>query len=290
MQSVNKDFAYAMKPSLWASEVLEFAADPWQKDVLDSISKKVLLNCSRQVGKSSVSSILALHTAIFQPGSMILMVSPSLRQSSELFRKFLGYLELLPDMPARNEDTKLSLKLDNGSRVVSLPGSEGTIRGYSSVSLLLIDEAARVMDDLYFAVKPMLAISRGRMLALSSPFGKRGWFFREWSEGESWQKHEFRATDCPRISPEFLEGERRSMPASWFAAEYMCEFGETEDQLFSFDLVQSMLEHDDAPAFGYGRRADPADPYSILEHAGEDESESESENRRPQYGGERYVS
>ena len=166
-----EDIAYKLSPALWAREALGFEPDPWQASVLDSNAKKVMLCCSRQSGKSSVSAISALHQAVFMPGSLVLMVSPSLRQSSELFRKFLSYLELLPDMPVRNENTKLSIMLDNNSRVVSLPGSEGTIRGYSSVSLLLIDEAARVVDDLYFAVKPMLAISRGRMLALSSPFG-----------------------------------------------------------------------------------------------------------------------
>jgi hypothetical protein len=241
---------YKKKQSLWASECLEFKADPWQAEVLDGTAKKTLLCCSRQSGKSSVSSILALHTALFQPGSLVLMVSPSLRQSSELFRKFLDCLDLLPDMPARNEDTKLSIKLENGSRVVSLPGSEGTIRGYSSVDLLIIDEAARVGDDLYFAVKPMLAVSQGRLLALSTPFGKRGWFFNEFSEGIGWQKHSIKATDCPRISKEFLEEERRSMPAAWFNAEYMCEFTEAVDSVFSYDLVMGMISEDIEPLFG----------------------------------------
>jgi hypothetical protein len=241
---------YTKKPSLWASECLGFKADPWQAEVLDSTAKKTLLCCSRQSGKSSVSSILALHTALFRPGSLVLMVSPSLRQSSELFRKFLDCLDILPNLPARNEDTKLSIKLENSSRVVSLPGSEGTIRGYSAVDLLIIDEAARVVDDLYFAVKPMLAVSRGRSLALSSPFGKRGWFFNEFSEGVGWQKHSIKATDCPRISKEFLDEERRSMPAAWFNAEYMCEFTEAVDSVFSYDLVMGMISEDVEPLFG----------------------------------------
>jgi hypothetical protein len=247
MLSVNDDLAYALKPSLWASEALGFNADPWQAQVLDdSTAKKILLNCSRQSGKSSVSSLLALHTAIFQPGSLVLMVSPSLRQSSELFRKFLSYLDSLEVLPsiARAEDTKLSLKLDNQSRVVSLPGSEGTIRGYSAVTLLIIDEGARVVDDLYFAVRPMLAVSRGRLLALSTPFGKRGWYFREWSEGEGWQKHTIPATDCPRILPEFLEEERRSMPRAVFQSEYMCEFAETIDSVFGYDDVMAAIDND----------------------------------------------
>ena len=238
---------YAKKPSLWASECLGFKADPWQVEVLNSTAKKVLLCCSRQSGKSSVSSIAALHTAIFQPGSLVLMLSPSLRQSSELFRKFLDYLDLLPDMPARDEDTKLSIKLDNNSRVVSLPGSEGTIRGYSSVELLLIDEAARVPEDTYYAVKPMLAVSGGRLLALSTPFGKIGWFFNEFSEGVGWQKHTIKATDCPRISAEFLEEERRSMPAAWFNAEYMCNFSDAIDNVFTYDQIMGAVAEDVEP-------------------------------------------
>jgi len=244
---LNRDLAHALKPSLWASECLGFKADPWQAEVLDSAGKKVLLCCSRQSGKSSVSSIAALHTALFRPGALVLMVSPSLRQSSELFRKFLDYLALLPDMPARDEDTKLSIKLDNNSRVVSLPGSEGTIRGYSSVELLLVDEAARVPEDTYYAVKPMLAVSRGRMLALSTPFGKRGWFFKEFSGGEGWQRHSIKATDCPRISPEFLEEERRSMPNAIFQAEYMCDFSEALDNVFTYEQVSGAVSDEVEP-------------------------------------------
>jgi hypothetical protein len=245
---LDRDLAHALSPSLWTSDALGFKPDPWQAEVLDSAAKKILLCCSRQSGKSSVSAILALHTALFQPGSLALMVSPSLRQSSELFRKFLGYLEILEAMPARNEDTRLSIKLDNGSRVVSLPGSEGTIRGYSAVNLLIVDEAARVADDLYFAVKPMLAVSRGRLLALSTPFGKRGWYFHEWSDGGmGWQKHTIKATECPRISSEFLEEERRSMPAACFASEYMCAFTEPIDSVFGYDEVMGAISSDIEP-------------------------------------------
>jgi hypothetical protein len=247
MRSMYNDLAYALQPSLWTKEVLGIHPDPWQAEVLDGSAKRTLLCCSRQSGKSSVSSILSLHTALFRPGSLTLMVSPSLRQSSELFRKFLSYMEILEPRPAREEDTKLSLRLDNGSRVVSLPGSEGTIRGYSSVTLMVIDEAARVEDDLYFAVKPMLAVSNGRMMALSTPFGKRGWFFKEWEDGLSWARHRITALECPRISKEFLDEERRSMPRAWFNAEYMCEFTEATDAVFTYDQIQASISDEVEP-------------------------------------------
>lgn len=82
-------------------------------------------------------------------------------------------------MPAKAENA-LQPELLNGARLVSLPGEEATVRGFSGVSLLLIDETARVADPLYFAVRPMLAVSQGRRVALSTPFGKRGWFSEEW--------------------------------------------------------------------------------------------------------------
>jgi hypothetical protein len=233
--------AYALKPSLWASEALGFNADPWQIEVLDSTAKKVLLNCSRQSGKSSVSAILSLHVALFCPGSLVLMVSHSLRQSGELFRKFLDFMAVLDNAPARIEDTKLSLKLDNGSRVVSLPDSESTTRGYSAVNLLIIDEAARVQDNLYYALKPMLAVSQGRLLTLSTPWGKRGWWFEEWSKGEGWQKYEIPATKCPRIPRDFLESERQSMPRAMFESEYLCQFTQSEDSCFNYDDIAAAI-------------------------------------------------
>ncbi len=244
---ISDDLIYALKPSIWASEALGFYSDSWQAEVLDSSAKKIILCCSRQSGKSSISSILALHTALFQPGALVLMVSPSLRQSSELFKKFSGYLDHLDQKPARIEDTKLSLRLENSSRVVSLPSSEITIRGFSAVTLLIVDEGARVHDDLYYSVRPMLAVSRGRLLALSTPFGKRGWFFNEWSEGTGWQKHAVTAFECPRISKEFLEEERRSMPAAWFDAEYMCEFTESIDNVFSYEQIMAAVSEDVEP-------------------------------------------
>ena len=133
---------------------------------------------------------------------------------------------------------------------MSLPGQESTIRGYAGVSLLIVDEAARVADDLYFSIRPMLAVSQGRLIALSTPFGKRGWFYREWVEGQGWERHKITATDCPRISPEFLEEERRSMPAAWFAAEYMCEFTEAVDNVFSFDQIAAAVTDEVEPLFG----------------------------------------
>jgi hypothetical protein len=122
-----------------------------------------------------------------------------------------------------------------------LPGSEATIRGYSGVTLLVIDEAARVEDALYHSVRPMLATSQGSLVALSTPFGRRGWWFEAWTGREEWQRVEVPASMCPRISPEFLAEEQAALGPWWYGQEYCCQFSETVDQLFSHDVVMQAI-------------------------------------------------
>jgi len=198
----------------------------------------VLLNCCRQSGKSTMAAVLALHRALYRPGSLILCLAPALRQSQELFQKIAGFYRDLGRPVAPQGERRLSLELENGSRIVTLPGTERTVRGFSGVDLLLLDEAARVEDALFYAVRPMLAVSGGALMMLSTPYGKRGVFHEEWTSGEGWERYEVPASKCPRIPASFLEAERRSMPEWWFAQEYGCEFRETEDQLFSHAMIE----------------------------------------------------
>src|ERR1700733_2972643 len=85
--------------------------DPWQRQLLFAPERQILLNCSRQSGKSRTVAALAVHTAVFQPGSLTLLLSPSLRQSVELFRKVLdGYRAIgRPVATAAANQTRLEL-------------------------------------------------------------------------------------------------------------------------------------------------------------------------------------
>ncbi len=228
-----------------------FTLDDWQRDVLTSTAHQIILLVTRQGGKSTVSSIRALHRALYTPGSLVLLLAPSYRQSKELFRKVKDALAVLPFPAPLASESALEVEFTNLSRVVALPGKEATIRGFSGVSLLIVDEASRVADDLYQAVRPMLAVSGGDIVLLSTPFGKRGFFFHEWAEGGvAWHRTKVTAYDCPRIPREWLEQERRSIGDWWFRQEYMCEFVETIDQVFSYDDIQRALDDSVTPLFG----------------------------------------
>lgn len=247
MPSVANDLIYSLDPVTWAKEVLGFHPDPWQADLLRSRSRKIILNCSRQSGKSTTCAALGLHESIYRRPSFGLIIAPSQDQSGELmmkFDEFRGAVELPSDY--LSNDTKLAVKFANGNRFVARPGSEKTARSFSAVTLLLEDEAARVLDDLYNAVRPMLAVSNGRHVIMSTPFGKRGHFFKIWDkERDLWESYEILAEMCPRITPEFLEEELRTNP--WFEQEYHCKFMETMDQVFSDFTINKMFDSDVKP-------------------------------------------
>jgi hypothetical protein len=249
MASLAQDLKLALDRVAFA-RALGLEPDTWQEDLLRSTSDRVLLNCCRQSGKSTMAGLIALHQALYHPGSLILCLAPALRQSQELFAKVLGfYRDLDRPIPAQAE-RKLSLELENNSRIVTLPGSDKTIRGFSGVSLLIVDEASRVADELYFAVRPMLAVSGGALMMLTTPHGKRGVFYEEWTGGAGWNRYEVPAEECPRISPEFLEEEQDALPSWVYRQEYECSFEETEDQVFTTEMVERAVTSEVTPLFG----------------------------------------
>jgi hypothetical protein len=261
--------------------------DPWQVSVATTPGDQLLL-CHRQAGKSTIVAALALADALAHPQALVLLVSRSMRQSQELQRKVRHFYNLTHPL-ALLKDTEHGIELSNHSRILSLPASEETIVGFSAVTRLILDEAARIPDGTYYALRPMLAMSSGSLLALSSPFGKRGWFWEAYDEhaeetptldlatierlladlhfpvGEvsapglaalapdarsyQWTKTFLPATHNPRLSRAFLAHERQSIPDLWFRQEYLAEFVDLGEVVFGWDDLQAMLSDDVHPLF-----------------------------------------
>jgi hypothetical protein len=226
----------------WGREQLGFEPDREQALVLGSASKRGLLNCTRQWGKSTIAAAKAVYQACTEPESLTLEVSPSARQSGEFVRKAEGFARRLGMRVKGDRDNAISLKFPNQSRIVGLPGNEPTVRGFSAVSLLLVDEASRVSDDLYKAIRPMLAVSSGALWLMSTPFGSRGFFYEAWQRGgPEWERVRVRAYECPRIQGAFLEEERVAMGERWFRQEYLCEFVDSVSGVFERNLVEEAI-------------------------------------------------
>jgi len=229
-------------------ERLGIEPDEQQVKILSSTAKRGILNCSRQWGKSTVAAAKAVHRAYTEKGKTVLVASPTERQSGEFLRKAAWMVRKLGIRPRGDGDNACSLAFPNGSRIVGLPGTEGTVRGFSAVSLLLIDEAARVQDAMYKALRPMLAVGDGDLWLMSTPKGKRGFFYETWAHGgDRWERISVKATECGRIRAEFLEEELAELGEMSFRQEYLCEFVDRGAGVFDRDLVERALDEEIQP-------------------------------------------
>ncbi len=240
----------AFKDCVGASELaarLGFIPGPDQLPVFDRVRRGILC-CHRQWGKSTGIAIKALHEALCRPDSLTLIASPSLRQSGETVRKAAAFARRLGMAVRGDGQNAVSLMLPNGARIVGLPEKQDTTVGFTNVTLLVFDEAARVPDPMYYALRPVLLASDGALWLISTPQGKRGFFHREWVHGgSSWMRVHVPVTGNPRVRPEWIEEERAALPDSSFRQDYLCEFLQPDNAIFRYDDIQALFRDDIEP-------------------------------------------
>ena len=135
--------------------------------------------------------------------------------------------------------------------MISLPDNQKGVVGFSP-TLIIVDEASRVSDELYLSIRPMLSLGRCQMVTLSTPFGSRGWFYELWRDpvrlnAQRWWR--ITVDHCPRISREFLARERIEIGDRWFRQEYYCEFVDVADSVFQAESIRHAMTDDVIPLF-----------------------------------------
>ncbi len=225
-----------------------FQPDKWQADFLRSDDLRNLILCGRQIGKSLTVAVKALVTALTKPDSTVVVIAPIEPQANELVRKVLRCFNSIGRPIAMLREAVTTLEFANGSRVIALPGKERSVHSYTA-TLLIVDEAARVPDEVYHGASPQLSASKGNLVALSTAFSKSGWFYDEWIGGEDFRKWSITAYDCPRHSPEFLARERKSMGERWFAMAYLNTFSDDVAAVFSMDDITAAIHPGLEPLF-----------------------------------------
>lgn len=266
------DLRHSLNPSILLSE-LDFPPYEWQIDVLSPLRTRVLLVAARQSGKSSVESGDAYHSFKYTPGSLNIIIAPSEQQSKETMKKVDDFLALDPDVDLDN-NASFEKKSVNGARIIALPGTERSVRGYSKPRRVILDEASRIEDATFKACRPYLVGNpEAKMVAVTTPFGKRGWFYEAWEHNPYWHKvlvkpayklssdnqkvvpdipeDEFRAMwekkgvsayYSPRHTHEFLTEELETIGWWWWRQEYGCEFLDTGHGVFDMQAVRDAYD------------------------------------------------
>ena len=217
--------------------------DDWQEKLLKT-KGDIVLRSGRQVGKSTIVAIKAAEFAVKNPRKKILIIAATERQSYLLFEKTLQYLVQKYNnwiMKGKFRPTKHIINLKNKSQILSYPtGIAGYgIRGYT-VDLLIADEAAFIPEDVWTAVTPMLATTKGNIILLSTPHGKSGFYYECFNDPRFTSFH-ISSEDCPRISKEWLAREKQRMTKVQYAQEYLGEFIDEVTQFFPSDLIKECM-------------------------------------------------
>jgi hypothetical protein len=194
---------------------------PWQRQYLREVLNSLILK-GRQVGASTCGATLAVRQARYVPGSLAAIVSPSLKQSSEVkIRASSSQLERLGEVLRR--DSATTIELGNGSRILSLPGSAKSVRGWTA-DLLIIDEAAFLDQDTFLAARATTATG-GRTVVQSTPAGPFGHFYDLWETTDpTWAHYRVSSEEVGTIDPSFLARERATLSDDEYAQEYQAEF------------------------------------------------------------------
>ena len=229
----------------FARDKLGFIAEEAQLQFLISDAKRGIVNCCRQFGKSTIMAIKALFRALTVAGALVLVASPTKRQSGLFIAKVRGLARRLGMGQLKGDGyNELSLLFPNGSTIVGLPGTADNVRGFSAVSMLIIDEASRVKDELYEALRPTLAVGNGDLWLLSTPNGKQGFYYDAWAlGGDRWTRVEATALECAgRITADFLDDELAAMGSAWVRQEFFGEFVDTGGEMFNRVVVDEALD------------------------------------------------
>lgn len=269
LRTLARTLAAALDPVSYL-ESLGIGPYHWQREALNPSIRRLIFLAARQAGKSTIVAAKTMHRAKHNANFLSLIICPSQDQSKELVKKIDQFINLDRALPELIRDSTFEKEFANGSRIVALPGSERSVRSYSGPGMIIIDEAARVLDETYMALRPMMTGADTELVLMSTPAGKRGFFFREWDQGTGWTKIEVnvafryregklvdgppeaeyraqRAKDgvsayySPRHTREFLEQELSTTPEYWFLQEYGCQFVDPENQIFSYDLIKDAL-------------------------------------------------
>ena len=272
MSYLSNDLLLSLNPGKFLGG-LDMPPYAWQEEALDPSYKRLLVLAARQSGKSTIASGRGHHTGRFFDNSLSLIVSPSEQQSKETMKKVDEFI-LKDDEADLAGNASFEKKYGNGSRVLALPGTERSVRGYSAPKLIIMDEASRIEDGTYKAVRPMLTGNpEAVLIAVTTPYGKMGWFYEEWTKSPRWHKimvkpafildesrtkvipdipeaefkermahHGVSAYYSPRHTQDFLQEELETMDWWWWNQEYGCEFLDEGFSPFDMNAVRDSFD------------------------------------------------
>lgn len=248
MSSVSDLDLYLMAlldPTQLFVEATGYEPQPWQPEFLECEENTLTLK-GRQVGASTATGLKAVRLGLLKPRSTSLIVSPGLNQSKEVLERAGGHIEKLGIRLI--EDSSTHVRMENGSRIISLPGSKKSVRGWTASALLVIDEAAFLEPATFLAARAIAATSQksGAVIAIqSTPAGPFGHFHTLWASKDiglrgKWRRFFVTSEEVTTIGDDFLADEKATLTEEEYAQEYLGRFGNAGLGLVDPERLQAL--------------------------------------------------
>lgn len=213
--------------------------------------KIFVVKAKRQVGKTTMADNIVLKMSADHPGCLSCIVEPTLDQSRRVYKDILKAVQDTPFLKRKN-DSLLELEFANGSQILFKSAEQrDNLRGFTITGILIIDECAFILDEIYDILQPTTDVHSAPILMISTPKFKQGFYYRYYVAGAEKTNPNIIAIDfndydtSMLLSPDKLEQYRQMMPKAQFRTEYLGEFLDTDSILFT-NLKECIAEPDES--------------------------------------------
>jgi hypothetical protein len=258
-------------PSIFSKWYLGIVPFHYQDQVLNDFSKRMIVCSSRQIGKTYVVAIKALHYAMFNPNKKVLVFSRNQNQSKKFLRqmrqimyegmqhykhltdKSNTYMNEEPqwmfpqDFSKTEPNNSSEFSLTNGSTIMSLPATDSA-RGFTG-DLVIVDEAGHVPDEIFeLVIEPTVRFTGGTIILLSTPNGQKGFFYDIFDPSDKREEHEYTRywwqwELCPNENIKKMTEERRkTLDPMRFSQEYEAQFTSDSNAFFQARKVKEAID------------------------------------------------
>jgi hypothetical protein len=220
-------------------------AHDWQSTAMRDTSVRKALLCARQIGKSLTCQAIVVHHAATTPNAYVAVCAHTEQLALDFVRACRAGFEHTPYASPVNS-AKSEIELSNGSRIVGLSAAPDIARG-RTLTMAIVDEAARVHDESFTSLLPALHVRQGTLIIASTPVGAFGYFAEQLlSDEPGWLRLTVPATESPMYSAAQLEGMRRSLGDARYRVEMLCEWAEAGGSpvFDAVDLARLFADHD----------------------------------------------
>lgn len=199
-----------------------------QSDAFFNESRYSLCEASTKAGKTVAGMAWLLEEALHgKAGQNYWWVAPVYPQAKMVFNRFKRGL---PSDFIRTHDTDMWIELPNWAKLVFRSGEKPDNLYGEDVYGAVIDEASRLREAAWFAIRSTLTATRGKIRMIGNVKGRQNWFFRmaRIAEAGDPAMHYSKiicadAVAAGVIAPEEVEDARRMLPEQVFKELYLAE-------------------------------------------------------------------